>query len=72
MTKADNFLSGEHEAHSTTKSETGVDKRLIKPEEFGTLDKIVLLSPFGYAKIDKTPYYSTKEFRLPLLVETGG
>jgi len=41
---------------------TTEDKRIIKPEEFATLKKIVLLTPFGFMQVNKTPYYSDKNF----------
>lgn len=47
----------------TGTSSTTEEKRIIKPEEFATLQKIVLLSPFGFMRVDKTPYYQTKEFK---------
>jgi type IV secretion system protein VirD4 len=40
---------------STNTSET--EKRIIKPEEFGMLDDIVLLTPHGTIRVNKTPYY---------------
>ncbi|MCL2049319.1 MAG: type IV secretory system conjugative DNA transfer family protein [Defluviitaleaceae bacterium] len=40
---------------STTTHE--VEKRIIKPEEFGQLTDIVLLTPYGMARVRKTPYY---------------
>ena len=33
------------------------EKRIIKPSEFATLRDIVLLSPYGYYRVDKMPYY---------------
>lgn len=44
--------------HSTSVSEE--EKRIIKPEEFGQLTDIVLLSPFGFCRIEKAPYYLEK------------
>lgn len=38
-------------------SETTEEKRIIKPEEFGRLKDIVILSPMGYFRVDKAPYY---------------
>lgn len=46
----------------TGTSETTEEKRIIKPEEFGTLEDIVLLTPFGFLRIDRAPYYSDKAF----------
>lgn len=36
------------------------EKRIIKPEEFAYLDYIVLLTPKGYLKISKVPYYKVE------------
>jgi type IV secretion system protein VirD4 len=33
------------------------ERRIIKPEEFGHMNNIALLSPFGFSIIDKAPYY---------------
>lgn len=44
-------------------SETTEEKRIIKPEEFSTLNYIVLLSPFGFFKVEKTPYYQEPIFK---------
>lgn len=46
----------------TGASQTTEEKRIIKPEEFATLQDIILLSPYGFARIGKTPYYKTKVF----------
>lgn len=46
----------------TGKSVTTEEKRIIKPEEFAYLQDIVLLSPFGFARIEKAPYYQDKYF----------
>ena len=56
---ADIFGIGKGTGVSTTTEE----KRIIKPEEFSTLKDIVLLTPFGFCRVDKTPYYSTKVFQ---------
>jgi len=48
----------------TGTSRTSEERRIIKPEEFATLKNIVLLSPFGFFRIQKTPYYETKEFKV--------
>lgn len=56
---ADIFGIGKGTGVSTTTEE----KRIIKPEEFSTLKDIVLLTPFGFCRVDKTPYYSTKAFQ---------
>ena len=34
------------------------ERRIIKPEEFGKLRDIVLLTPDGYCRVDKAPYYA--------------
>ena len=39
-------------------SRTTEEKRMIKPEDFATLKKIVLLTPFGFLQVDKTPYFN--------------
>ena len=44
-------------------SETSVEKRLIKPEEFATLPLVVLLSPYGFSLVQKNPYYKERIFR---------
>jgi type IV secretion system protein VirD4 len=49
----------------TGTSETTEEKRIIKPEEFSTLKDLVLLTPYGFTRIDKTPYYSTVAFSPP-------
>jgi len=46
----------------TGASQTTEEKRIIKPEEFATLEKIVLLSPFGFFRVKKAPYYKDKNF----------
>jgi len=35
-----------------------VEKRIIKPEEFGQLEDILLLTPHGVFRVDKVPYYA--------------
>ena len=44
-------------------SRTTEEKRMIKPEDFATLKKIVLLTPFGFLQVDKTPYYEDTNFK---------
>ena len=34
-----------------------IEKRIIPPHEFGMLTDIVLLTPFGYQRVEKVPYY---------------
>lgn len=48
----------------TGTSQTTEERRIIKPEQFATLQDIVLLSPFGFFRIDKTPYYSDPAFKM--------
>jgi type IV secretion system protein VirD4 len=38
-------------------SETTEEKRIIKPEDFATLKDIVLLTPFGFFRVEKKPYF---------------
>lgn len=38
-------------------SKTTEEKRIIKPEDFAYLKDIVMLSPMGYFRVDKAPYY---------------
>jgi type IV secretion system protein VirD4 len=51
--------------HATSVSTRPEDKRIIKPEEFATLQDIVLLTPGGFMRVEKTPYYSTRAFNVP-------
>jgi type IV secretion system protein VirD4 len=44
-------------------SRTTEERRIIKPEQFATLKKIVLLTPYGYLQVKKTPYYSERAFK---------
>ena len=46
----------------TGTSQTTEEKRIIKPEEFATLKEIVLLSPAGFFRVQKAPYYKDKNF----------
>jgi len=46
----------------TGTSTTTEEKRIIKPEEFSTLKDIVLLTPFGFYRVEKTPYYEEPAF----------
>lgn len=45
-------------------SKTTEEKRIIKPEEFAALKDVVLLTPYGFFRVNKTPYYSTKVFQI--------
>lgn len=38
-------------------SKTTEEKRIIKPEEFAYLKDIVLLTPHGYTRVEKAPYF---------------
>jgi len=47
-------------ATSKNENTTTEDRRIIKPEEFSTLDDIVLLHPLvasGFIRVEKVPYY---------------
>ena len=57
-----NFEQYTQMGKGTGTSVTTEEKRIIKPEEFATLDKIVLLTPFGFCRAEKTPYYKDKRF----------
>ena len=46
----------------TGASTTTEEKRIVKPEEFATLDKIILLTPYGFCRAEKIPYYKEKRF----------
>jgi len=37
--------------------ESEIEKRIIKPEEFGKLTDIVLLTPYGYSRVEKAPWW---------------
>ena len=45
----------------TGKSTTTEEKRIIRPEEFGTLSQIILFTPSGFYRIDKEPYYEQEK-----------
>lgn len=57
-----NFEQYTQMGKGTGTNTTTEEKRIIKPEEFATLDKIVLLTPFGFCRADKAPYYKEKRF----------
>jgi len=44
----------------TGRSTTTEEKRIIKPADFAMLDDIVLLTPFGFCRVGKCPYYVEK------------
>lgn len=44
-------------------SKTTEEKRIVKPEEFATLTDIILLSPVGFSRVEKAPYYEDKIFK---------
>lgn len=48
----------------TGESKTTEEKRIIKPEQFATLQDIVILSPFGFFRADKAPYYQDPAFKV--------
>ncbi|NCD01241.1 hypothetical protein EOL94_04070 [bacterium] len=41
-------------------SVTQQEKRIIKSQDFAYLDDIVLLTPFGWYRVDKAPYYKNE------------
>jgi type IV secretion system protein VirD4 len=41
----------------TSTNTNEAERRTIKPEEFGLLNDIVLLTPYGMLRVDKVPYY---------------
>lgn len=45
-------------------SKTTEEKRIIRPEEFATLKDVILLTPYGFFRAKKTPYYSTRVFQI--------
>ena len=57
-----NFEQYTQMGKGTGTSTTTEEKRIIKPEEFATLDKIVLLTPLGFCRAEKAPYYKDKRF----------
>jgi len=57
-----NFEQYTQMGKGTGTSKTTEEKRIIKPEEFATLDKIVLLTPYGFCRAEKAPYYKEKRF----------
>ena len=44
-------------------SKTTEEKRIIKSEDFGTLQDIVLLTPNGFERVNKCPYYQDINFK---------
>jgi type IV secretion system protein VirD4 len=62
LTETTNFMANK-EVHGTGRSETSVDKRQIKPEDFAVLDEVVLLTPYGFCRIKKTSCYRERAFR---------
>ncbi len=61
-TQSANFEQYTQLGKGTGTSTTTEEKRIIKPEDFATLDKIVLLTPYGFCRAEKTPYYQDKRF----------
>jgi len=41
----------------SSRNVTTEDRRVIKPEEFATLKDVVLLTPYGFCRAKKAPYY---------------
>ena len=54
-----NYKRFTHFKAGSSTSTTTEEKAIIKPHEFATLRKIVLLTPFGAFKVDKKPYYKS-------------
>lgn len=51
-----------NENKGTGTSSTTEERRIIKPEEFGTLEDVVLLTPNGFSRIEKASYWKDKNF----------
>lgn len=51
-----------NENKGTGTSTTTEEKRIIKPEEFATLEDVVLLTPNGFSRIEKASYWKDKNF----------
>lgn len=49
-------------------SKSTEEKRIIKPEEFAYLQDIILLTPTGYMRIEKAPYYKDSTIKKQLAV----
>jgi hypothetical protein len=47
----------------TSVTQSPEEKRIIRPEEFATLRDLVLLTPYGYYRARKTPWYKARAFR---------
>lgn len=62
-TDSANFEQFSGVGKGTGVSKTTEEKRKIKPEDFATLTDIVLLTPVGFSRVDKTPYYEDKIFK---------
>jgi len=43
--------------HGRSTNTQEIEKRIIKPEDFRTLEDIVILTPYGMLRVDKIPYY---------------
>lgn len=52
-----------NENKGTGTSSTTEERRIIKPEEFGTLEDVVLLTPHGFSRIEKASYWKDKNFK---------
>lgn len=62
-TQSANFEQYTKLGKGTGVSKTTEEKRIIKPEEFARLTDIVLLTPKGFYRVDKAPYYQEKKFK---------
>lgn len=58
--KSANFEQYTNMGRGTGVSQTTEERRIVKPEEFATLKDIILLSPFGYFRVKKNPWYKDK------------
>jgi type IV secretion system protein VirD4 len=66
QTSTTSFREDGKDVVGTGMSETTIEKRLIKPEEFATLGDVVLFSPYGYCRIKKTSCYRERVFQKPV------
>jgi lipopolysaccharide export LptBFGC system permease protein LptF len=53
-----------HQNQKQRRTKSSSEKRIIKPEEFSTLEYPVLLTPFGFYRVIKTPYYGKKKSKV--------
>ncbi|MCL1914959.1 MAG: type IV secretory system conjugative DNA transfer family protein [Eubacteriaceae bacterium] len=62
-TRGSNYKAYTKNPAGTSTSFTTVEKRIIKPEQLGTLRDIILLNPYnGHCMLKKAPYFSDKAF----------